>query len=212
MEVKGWCVRVDAMEGYGEKITMLGACEDYKSIAAIHHVGKSKENPHYHIVIATEVRDQAFRIRMKKIFNLGKGNAHMGIKSWNGDMFAISYLFHEEPDAQLFYKKNLSDEFVDRCRQLNKDVQLQVAESKGKASWTLEEDVLKYFQDRGERHPDERDVGVRVLLAAWRNNKYAPNDYLLKAIVGKVQFRLCEGDDESEEQLAARLVNKIYRY
>lgn len=33
---------------------------------------------------------QAFRVRFKKIFTEGKGNGHMAIKAWDGDMDACS--------------------------------------------------------------------------------------------------------------------------
>lgn len=212
MEVVGYFVRIDAREGYGEKIRMLVHCDDYTSIAGMKHNGLSGENPHYHLVIKTQVQQQALRVRLRKIFDQGKGNGHMSIKVWDGDIKAVSYLFHEEDDGELFVRKNIEDEYLARARIMNLTIKTQVESSKGKASWTLEEDVYQEYVKKGDRYPDEKDVAVLVLLTAWRNGKYAPNDYLLKAIVGRVMFRLCDGDESSEEALAARIVGKIYRY
>lgn len=212
MESVGYCVRVDALEGYGERITMLRNCVDYHSIAAIRHNGDSKDNPHYHMVIRTQVKGQAFRVRMRKVFPEGKGNGHISIKAWDGSADAVSYLFHEDPDAPLHLAHNLTDEYVAACRARNSAVKEQIEASKERASWKLEEEVYRYYVQKLVRNPDERDVAVQVMLTAWRNNKYAPNDFLLKAIVNKILYRLCDGDVEDEERLALNLVNKIYRY
>lgn len=212
MESCGYCVRVDALEGYGEKIKMLNNIADYRSIAAIKHVGDAKDNPHYHLVIRTEVKGQAFRVRMRKIFDQSKGNGHMSIKPWDGSADAVSYLFHEDPNGSLFLSYNLTDEYVAACRARNASVKEQIEASKERVSWKLEDEVYNYYVQKLVKSPDERDVAVQVMLTAWRNNKYAPNDYLLKAIVSKILYRLCEGSVEDEERLAYNLVNKIYRY
>lgn len=66
MDYNGFCVRVQAIDGYASKILSLVLVKDYESIVSMKHVGKTKSNPHYHLVIKTQVKDQAFRVRMKK--------------------------------------------------------------------------------------------------------------------------------------------------
>lgn len=208
----GYFMRLNQLDGYGEKVTMMKMCDDYEKIAVVKHRGDSKENPHYHLVIQTSVKAQAFRVRMKKTFPDGKGNGHMSIKEWDGSMDCLSYLFHEEPDCDLFMVKGFTDYEVQSARDRNARVQEEISKSKEKASWRLENVVYEHFKKLGGMYPDDRSVAVEVLLTAWRDGKYAPNDYLLKAIVGKILFRLRDGDVQAEESLAWDVVNKIYRY
>ena len=72
---------VDARDGYAEKMLMLKSVTDYEAIVAIKHKGASGENPHYHMVVRTHIKDQAFRVRMRKVFDQGKGNGHMSIQA-----------------------------------------------------------------------------------------------------------------------------------
>lgn len=209
MDVLGYCVRIDAIDGYLDKIRMLELVDEYKSIIGVKHMGKEKTNPHYHLVIKTNVKQQALRVRFKKIFDQGKGNGHLSIKVWDGDEKAVSYLFHEDINSPLIIRKNVSDEYLSKAKQLCSEIKGKVEDAKERAAYKLEDIVFDYF--KGSR-PDEREVAQRILLTAWRSDKYAPNDWLLKAMTGKIMFRLQEGDDESEEQLAAAYVSKIFRY
>ena len=116
MDYNGYCVRVDARDGYAEKMLMLKSVTDYEAIVAIKHKGASGENPHYHMVVRTHVKDQAFRVRMRKVFDQGKGNGHMSIKPWDGNIDAISYLFHENEDEPLVLQHNVSNETIEKQR------------------------------------------------------------------------------------------------
>lgn len=217
MEAVGYCIRIDARENYSDKIRALVLCPDYTAIAGIKHKGNTGENPHYHLVIRTGLKDQALRVRLRKIFDQGKGNQHMSMKQWDGNSDAISYLFHEDAKADLFVKKNITDEFIEACRARNVRVQEAVKEAKKSASHTLEEDVYQMIT-RGDIKvstyaPDvEKEVAMQVVLVALRNGKYVPNDYLLRGIVSRIVFRLQGGDEEKEERFAARLVSRVYRF
>jgi len=211
MEYNGYCVRVQALDGYAEKIRMLPATTDYQSIAAIDHKGKTGENAHYHFVIKTDVKDQAFRVRMKKVFNLGKGNEHMSIKTWDGALEAISYLFHEEPDGALMLQHNISDETVAKARELNKTIQTKVATAKERASWKIEEEIYQYLLSQPNLPRDEYNISKQIILFALRHDKYVPNDFLLKAMTYKIQFRLMDGDLNDEEKFAKQYVARVFR-
>lgn len=210
MEYNGYCVRVQAHEGYGDKIRMLPANADYTSIVAMRHKGTSGENAHYHLVVATQVRDQAFRVRLKKLFTEGSGNQHMSIKTWDGNIDAISYLFHEDPTGPLFLQHNVSDETIAKARARNNEVQTKVAAAKERASWRIEEEVLSFYR---ENHlmPDQYKIARDIVLYACRHDKYVPNDFLLKAMVNKIQFKLLDGNLKDEEAFAADYVVAVYR-
>ena len=44
MEFEGFCVRVQAMDGYAEKMRMLAQVSDYLAIVAVKHRGSTGEN------------------------------------------------------------------------------------------------------------------------------------------------------------------------
>lgn len=209
MDYNGYCVRIDAYDGYADKILSLKSVADYESIVGIKHKGMKGDNPHYHLVIKTQVKDQAFRVRMKKVFNASKGNAHMGIKPWDGNIDALSYLFHEDQNAPLLIQHNVTDETIKKARERNADVQVKVAQAKERASWRLEDEVWEQIQKHdGGTSTDE--IAKALILTALRNGKYMPNEYLLKSMVTRIQFRLCHGDLSREEQFADQIVWKIF--
>jgi len=210
MEYNGFCVRVQALEGYAEKITLLQAVTDYVSIVAMRHKGASGENPHYHLVIRTDTKQQAFRVRMKKVFDLGSGNEHMSIKNWDGNIDAIAYLFHEDPQGTPHLISNVSPETIEKARQRNLEVTQKVAVAKEKASWKIEEEMMKIYAAK-KISPDQYTIAKDILLFALRNDKYPPNDFLLKSMVTKIEFRLQEGDLNAEEVFAKRYVSSLYR-
>jgi len=218
MDAHGFCVRIDARDGYQDKIRSLALCLDYKSIIGVRHKGASGENPHYHLVVRTLVKDQAFRVRMKKIFDQGKGNGHMSIKPWDGCSDAISYLFHEDSDTDLVIQHNVSDETVAQAKERNAQVQKDVEKAKQRASWRLEDDVFEQLQ-QGLPRPRidgsgyvgiDIQIAQKLILTALRSGRYVPNDYLLRAMVRRIRFRLLDGDDHREEQFALAIAQNLF--
>lgn len=215
MNYEGYCVRVDARDGYLDKIAALTICPDYIAMVAVKHLGKTGENPHYHLVVKTQVKDQAFRVRMKKVFDMGKGNAHMSIKNWDGSIDAISYLFHEnDGDDVIVCRKNITDETIEKARERNRDVKEKVEKAKERAAWRLEETLYQELLKRPERARKlmtEWDIAYELILLALRNDRYVPNDYLLKAMASKIKFKLLDGNLNDEEKFARDYMHKVYK-
>lgn len=216
MDTHGYCVRVDALDGYRDKLPLLSACQDYKSIIAVKHNGISKENPHYHLVVRTDVQSQAFRVRMRKIFDQGKGNGHMSIKPWDGSNDAVSYLFHEDDTAEVIVRHNISDETIARARERNKQVQQLIQASKDKASWKLEDISYQYFSTQwkpteyGSKRPSESTIGQHLIITALRSGKYVPQPWHIRAMTQRIMYALLNGDLEAEEEFAMRLAMNIF--
>lgn len=210
MDVYGYCIRIDAREGYSDKIRMLVAVPEYESIVGVKHQGATQENPHYHLVIRTQIKEQAFRVRMKKIFNEGKGNSHMSIKFWDGSHKSYSYLFHEDGNATLIVQHNVSDEIIAEARLRNEQVQLEMAKAKERASWKLEDEVYELFANKPLTEYMDDDIAKEIILLALRSGRYMPNDYLLKSMTRKIAFRLLKGDIDKENAFAESLVRDIF--
>jgi hypothetical protein len=209
MESVGYCVRVQAVEGYGLMIHAL----DYEHIIAVKHLGAKGDNPHYHLVIRTDVKPQAFRKRMKKLFPDGQGNAHMSIKPWDGDDKALSYLFHEEQGdekATIIVCKGLTQDRIDTLRQQNKTVQQAVEVSKKKSSHLLWEGAYEHFKKQPGPKYDERQIAHYMVLDALRQDKYVPQAWLLKAMTFKVMFLLQSGNVKDEETTAYTILEQLW--
>ena len=213
MEVnKGFFVRLDSREGYLQKIQMLIAVDDYVSIIGVKHNGISGENPHYHMIIQTTIKQDALRKRFKQIFTEGKGNGHMSIKVWDGNIDAIAYMFHEDESAELIVRKNIDNELIETARKRNADVKDKVAQAKEKASWKLEEVVFQELKEKGVKEINEYEIAKIIILKALRSDKYVPNDFLLRSMASKIQFRLYDGDVDKEEEFATNYADRVYRF
>jgi len=207
MESVGYCVRVQAIEGYKSKVLGLA----YDHIIAVKHLGGKGDNPHYHLVIKTPTKAQAFRVRMKNAFPDGKGNSHMSIKPWDGDDKAISYLFHEEQGddlAEILRWDGIPRERIDYFRTLNVKVKASVEENKKKSSHLLWETAYEHFRKNPPNH--YKDIAKFMVLDALRNDKYVPQAWLLKAMTFKVMFLLRDGDVIQEEYTARHILDEIW--
>lgn len=215
METVGYCIRVQALDGYADKIGGLYLDSDYTSLISVKHHGKKNDNPHYHIVVRTAVKAQAFRVRMKKIFSDAKGNQHMSLRQWDGDSKAISYLFHEDPESPLVVRKGITDDFLAICKSQNVVISALVVKAKTKASVTLFDDALEHF---GKSKPtvsdvkrlSDEDMGTWMILYALRNGKYAPPAWQLRQMVVKVKFHLLRGNEDAEDEYARELARNIF--
>lgn len=207
MDTIGFCVRLQALEGYREKIVMLASQEDYRVVFSVRHTGKKGDNPHYHIVIVTNVKSQAFRVRMKKIFADGKGNEHMSIKRYDGDTKAFSYCYHET-GVEEFVRKGITDDQIRQFKEQNAQIRKEVDKAKDKASWTLEQDCIEAFKE-WQIVPTERDVADRLVRLAFERGKYVPNPYLARQIIANIRFKLCDGDLTKEDQVVRSIVDRI---
>jgi len=212
MQHKGFLVRIDALETYREKILMLTAVEDYLSILGVQHQGVTKENPHFHLVVESTIDLQAFRKRMKKIFNLSKGNGNMSIKPWDGNEDAYSYLFHEDPNSSVLVSKNIADTTIAKAKDRNLAVQREIEQYKGKATWRAEDIVRKQLDPKRKEKYDHREVCALLYRACLTHGKYPPNEYKAKQMVCKLLWELYSGDEGTEEQMINSYVNSVYKF
>lgn len=207
MDTIGYCMRLQALEGYREKITMLAACDEYRVVFSVRHTGKKNDNPHYHVVIVTSVKAQAFRVRMKKIFADGRGNEHMSIKRYDGDIKAFSYCYHET-GVEEFVRKGLTDDQIREFKEKNASIKKEVDKAKDKASWTLEQDCIDYFKE-WTHVPTDREVADRLVRIAFERGKYVPNPFLARQIIANVRYKLCDGDLTKEDNVVRSIVDRI---
>jgi len=195
--MSGYCLSIDSKyDGYLDLVKRLGEVEDYIRILGVSHKGDSADpNPHWHIVIATECKEKAFRKRMKNVFDKGKGNGHMSLKPWDGRVEAYSYMFHEDAEnADIVINKGHSEEDISKYISMNNKVQVLVNEAKKKASYRLEALALEYFKREDVSNPGMAEVAYKIMEIALDNDMYPPSDWHLKAMAIKVSYTLSNGE------------------
>lgn len=208
----GYFVRIVQKEGYVALIKGLGEVSDYTKILCVLHKGdKADPHEHYHISIATECKEKAFRKRMTGIFDKGKGNGHMSIKKWDGRIQANSYMFHEDgANANIIVSKGYSQEDISSFVKENAEVQKLVDNAKEKASWKLEALAEKWFRDNGDTHNICLfEIGVKIYEIALEKEMYVPQDWLLKSMCVKILYKLA--DESHKQHMISECVKKALR-
>lgn len=216
-EQLGYFIRIQQLDGYEEKIQSLKLVKDYTKILCVRHQGDTKENPHYHMTVAISVAPKAFRARMVKLFDKDKGNGHMSIKPWDGKIECNSYMFHEgDPLAPLkeIKKKILAlavgyaDQEIEEIRKKNVEIKEKVEIAKGKASWKLEEIVLKKFQLVDNKYTRNYDIAREILKTCFETDKYQPNDFQLKLMSDRILYKL-QNTEEERNLVINSIVSRI---
>jgi len=225
MESQGFCVRLDLYEGTLDKISAFIFREEFEQYIAVRHEGdKDDPNPHVHLVIRSVEEVKKFRDRLRKTFTTKnhKGNAVYTCKQWDGRDDALSYLFHEEGigepgkfvPAEIISSKGLTENDIERYRTVSHKIQALVQDSKAKASWRLEEDAMEHFKKLPQNRYtpfDEREIAEYIIRTALVSNKYMPTDWLLKSMVTRVQFNLCQGDPGKENVCIQNILGRLYK-
>lgn len=118
-------VRLANLEGYEDLI--LNKFHDVDSILCVEHYGEQEDpNPHFHFAITLKepAKPDTFRRRLRSIFDKGKGNGHMSIKLWDGDIKPLSYMFHEKgAETPITLNIGHSDDMINQYIEENNEVQ-----------------------------------------------------------------------------------------
>ena len=137
----------DHHPGYADLIGALEENEIFYKIFCVSHQGKKGENPHYHLVIETSQKLQAFRKYLKSPgrFDKGKGNAHMSIKTLptlEDVRKSIQYCFHED-SATIILTVGYTDEYISEQREAAKTFEL----NSRTYTKSLKDQTLKYIAE-----------------------------------------------------------------
>lgn len=195
--MEGYFVRLNEHPGYKELVCSLVDNADYEKVFAIYHKGGKGENPHFHVTIKTLVKQQALRVRLRNIFVKGEGNKHMSLKQWDGALQANSYMFHED-GAPIICNKGYTDEDIEVMRKTNDKVQKEIEKCKQKASWRLEEVVVKRVLASNLGGISQREIARMILQEAFQSDKYQPNDFQLKAMADRVRYITSKSEEDKD--------------
>lgn len=164
-----YAIRIQALDGYDTIIQTLLESDRFSRTIRVHHTGKKKDNPHYHLLLTTDYKQQALRAEMKKHFTKASGNKHLSIKQWDGNIKAVAYLFHEGtiPDCI----KNFTDEELTIASEINTQVQAKI---KANASAKIIQDATDFFRARNNCTPVDQAVFQYIFIRLKLNGDYLP--------------------------------------
>lgn len=188
-------IRINEHPGYAAIITELSKLEKFPLFLTMKHEGSKKENPHFHLILSTLQKTATLRTFLKTRFTLGKGNAHMSQKDWDGNERAIQYLFHEE-DGELITTKGFTEAFLHEMQEK------AATFSREKKSYTnsLYDHVLFQIEQNDDNYGDivheHKWDHMRIAYKIWdvckAQDKSYPNKFLLDSLVRKVQAHLSQ--------------------
>jgi len=203
-----YLLRLNDISGYPLLLQEFFASEDYPRVFAGHHVGKTKANPHYHVVFETnkDVKTQAMRKRLNTVFNKSKGNAHLSLKEWDGNMRAISYIYHEDALLVPFINKQFTSQELSTAQLLCKEVQEEIREN---SPLKICDEVYQIIKSKySQKNKDESKfhyfgheaIFKEICLATMRRGDWRPNKWQFERYISKVQ-EMASSTPESREKL-----------
>lgn len=164
-----FAIRINEHLGYKQTMIELFQRDRFTRSICLPHTGKTGDNPHFHLIVESDYKDDALRKELKKHFTQGKGNKHLSIKVWDGNPKGLSYLFHEGTDP-IFVKGYTSDDIMNfrkqdefikaniDANQPRKVVEIIVAQCRQKGNCYHKEICMlffDYYKSKGEWFPNK---------------------------------------------------------
>ena len=201
-----YCLRLNDISGYPKLLEEFFQSDDYPRVFAGHHVGKTQANPHYHVVFETKsnVKLQAMRKRLNLIFTKSKGNAHLSLKVWDGNMRAISYIYHEDVTLVPFINKSFTSQELSSAQLMCEEIQCDIREN---APLKICEEVYQIIKSKyatataSKFHYFGHEAIFREIChAVMRRGDWRPNKWQFERYISKIQ-EMATSTPESREKL-----------
>jgi len=215
MTTNKFCVRINLYDGYEARIKeFYSRAESYPKVFIGFHIGKTGENPHYHIVHTTDkpITVSTLRKRFKPVFTKGKGNGHISIKEWDGKIDAISYVYHEDQHLVPTVLHGFTDEEISQAKQVNAEHQEKIKETTPLKVLELVCERLKasqltqYRDHYGQLQTRSRwtheEIFNAIMDAYYDKGDWFPTRFHIERYIMKVQVMLTQ--DKTEFQTHVR--------
>ena len=203
-------LRLDQRENYEQLIHQhIGESSRFTKILCVKHKGIKTSNNHWHMTLITDYKTQALRVELKKYFTLGKGNGHMSLKTWDGDIKANSYMFHER-DVEVIINKGYTEKQIEEFKTKNEVIQAEIAGN------TPAEMCRQVFSKLIKQYPINYDGGIlapqTICYAIWDYYKtkgtWQPNKFQMERYIKQIQQDYAEYFDKGTGSSANWLKTK----
>jgi len=192
----GYCIRIDERVGYSDKLPALALNNDITHLVVVKHKGKTRENPHFHLVMRAFIKLPALRAKLRKVFDNGKGNGHMSIKAWDYKEDALSYLFHEEEVNTTLVLKGWNEQDVQGWKTRNIQVQ---KDAQGASYKAVDLAIMQIESSADERYEVIEDEYIfDVIMGCIRDTKlHWPNKFQMRHYIDQVKKEIAQRDDDT---------------
>jgi len=181
-----WYVRITAPWEYIEN-KLSGITEKiwYDGMMVGYHHGDKAGAPHAHIALKTksELQKQSIDKALKDVFGLTSRTTYSS-KPWDGDMKALSYMYHDSKGKVVDYM-GLSEEQLDDLRRSCALITAAVKVAKEKASHK----VIDYVIERHDPAWGRSEIGECILRAVANGTFHDPGDFMLERYINEVELR-----------------------
>jgi len=188
-----YAIRIQALDGYDNIIQTFFRGENFTSTIRVHHTGKNRNNPHYHLLVVTDLTQKQLRYQINKELTKAKGNKHISIKNWDGKVRAVAYLFHEDTSPDMIHGPKFPDDFIDEAMKMNEMIKIEM--DKNKVSKVCDEATL-YFATFTKKVTEP-------MIFSWLYDRYQktgqwmPNRYQFERYITRIRANLA-GDDKAK--------------
>lgn len=193
-----WFIRVDyPRSALQEKVNKILSWIDLEKALGVFHVGKSGENPHFHMILTlkSELQKQSLDVRFKTLFEV-KGSQYSS-KVWDGAAGAGSYLFHENTDDIVVNRGYLKAD-IEEFKRLNQEVQKVVELNKERGTSKSIQRIIDALPD----NPDRKQIFYKIMDEIREGNMYHPG-FRLSAIVDEIFIKKCSDANWQDEKWLA---------
>jgi len=190
-----WFIRVDGPKEFlAEKVVTLSI--NCKLLLAVFHTGEKGDNPHCHILCHTEgeLQKQSWDVKLKKLFGVS-GNGYAS-KPWDGRLIeegAGTYLFHESVDSPILLRKGVTDEEIQRLKELSLIINKVIQANKEKAETKIPGKVIDTWITLGKPVWHDQSLVRVICQMAQQGECYLPKtDWQWKAYIEECKLRMCQ--------------------
>lgn len=181
-----YAIRLKNIPGYEELVQEFFTQDFIKRCIRIHHMGKCRNNPHWHFLIETteerHIKREALAYDLNKVFTKSKGNKHISTKYWDNNIKAKSYLFHEGTEPDMI--KGFTEEELEDARELNRQTQEKFKQN---APAKIVHDCSEYFKEKGVAEPTNKMIFDYIFDRLRDNGNWLPNKYQFERYAHRIQ-------------------------
>lgn len=185
-----YAIRIQALDGYDGLIQSFFADDRFTETIRVHHTGKHRNNPHYHLCVKTDYSQaQTLRKAIQKTMNKAKGNKHVSVKAWDGEVRAVAYLFHEGTEPDMI--RGIPQSFINEARMLNQTIQEEI--EKNTVGKVCDEATL-YFAALGKKVTDPM-IFSYLYDRYHKTGDWLPNRYQFERYIVRIRANLAQSKE-----------------
>jgi len=177
-----YAIRIQNYPTYDEIIQQLFSDTRFSKCIRIHHTGKKRDNPHFHLLVECDYQQQTLRKHLNKYLTLAKGNKHVSVKDWDGRIRAIAYLYHEDTEPDMI--RNISDEELEKAKEINRATKEKF---KSNAPAKIVQEAIEYFIYKPNFKPSMKDIFDFVFDRLRESGDWLPNKFQFERWAMRIQ-------------------------